>query len=70
VVVVAAVIYPAFGYVKNRSNSLQIDSGIILWPPGVLVALIGGWMAWNPDRAREIMRAPLDWWTTRRSGRA
>jgi lipopolysaccharide export LptBFGC system permease protein LptF len=70
VVVVAAVIYPAFGYVKTRTNSPQIDPGIILWPPGVLVAVIGGWMAWNPDRAREILRSPFDWWATRRSGRA
>jgi len=70
VVVVAAVVYPTFGYVKNRTNLPQIDPGILLWPPGVLVALIGGWMAWNPDRARETLRAPLDWWATRRAGRA
>jgi hypothetical protein len=70
VVVVAAVIYPSFGYVKNRTNMLQMDPGFLLWPPGVLVAVIGGWMAWNPERARELLRSPLDWWATRRSGRA
>lgn len=70
VVVVAAVVYPTFGYVKNRTNLPQLDPGIILWPPGVLVALIGGWMAWNPDRARETLRTPLDWWATRRAKNA
>jgi lipopolysaccharide export LptBFGC system permease protein LptF len=70
VVVVAAVVYPTFGYVKNRTSLPQVDPGFLLWPPGVLVGLIGGWMAWNPERARETLRAPLDWWATRRARRA
>lgn len=70
VVVVAAVVYPAFGYVKNKTNLPQMDPGWILWPPALLVALFGAWMAWNPERAREVLRSPFDWWATRRVGRA
>jgi lipopolysaccharide export LptBFGC system permease protein LptF len=70
VVVVAAVVYPAFGYVKTKTNLPQIDPGWILWPPALVVAVFGAWMSWNPDRAREVLRAPLDWWATRRVGRA
>ncbi|MBA3697661.1 MAG: LptF/LptG family permease [Planctomycetes bacterium] len=70
VVIVAAVVYPTFGYVKNNTSKPQIDPSFILYPPAVLVALIGGWLAWRPERARETLAKPLLWLASRRAGRA
>jgi lipopolysaccharide export LptBFGC system permease protein LptF len=61
VVVVAAVVYPTFGYVKTGTSHPQIDPGFILWPPAVLVGLFGLWLAWRPERARATMAAPYLW---------
>lgn len=55
VVVVALVTYPAFGYVKSNANSELIDPGYLLWPPAVLLALIGWWLCWRPQQARELL---------------
>ncbi len=60
VVIVAAVVYPTFGYVKSNSSAPQINPGFIMWPPAVVVSLIGLWMSWRPERAREIIALP---WT-------
>lgn len=70
VVIVAAVVYPTFGYVKNHTAKVQIDPAFILYPPAVLVALIGLWMAWNPGHARETLAKPFLWLASRRTGRA
>jgi lipopolysaccharide export LptBFGC system permease protein LptF len=67
VVVVAAVVYPTFGYVKNYTDQPQIHPAFILWPPAMVVALIGGWMAWRPERAREILGSPFVWLSSRRT---
>ena len=61
VVVVAAVVYPTFGYVKNYTDLPQLHPAFILWPPAIIVALFGGWMAWRPERAREILGFPFVW---------
>jgi lipopolysaccharide export LptBFGC system permease protein LptF len=60
VVIVAAVSYPTFGYVKSNSSAPQINPGWIMWPPGVFVAFFGLWLSWRPERAREILALP---WT-------
>lgn len=70
VVIVAAVVYPTFGYVKNNSSQPQIDPAFILYPPAILVALGGWWMAWNPVHARETLARPFVWLASRRTGRA
>lgn len=70
VVVVAAVVYPTFGYVKNYTDQPQIHPAFILWPPAMVVALIGGWMAWRPERAREILGSPFVWLSSRRTKNA
>jgi lipopolysaccharide export LptBFGC system permease protein LptF len=66
VVVVTAVGYPAFGYVKTNSAQPQINPGWIMWPPAALVSLIGLWMSWRPERAREIIAIPWTWYQDRR----
>lgn len=70
VVIVAAVVYPTFGYVKNQTSKPQIDPAFLLYPPAILVALIGGWLAWRPEHARETLAKPFLWLTSRRAGRA
>lgn len=70
VVVVAAVVYPTFGYVKNYTDLPQINPAFILWPPGMVVAIFGGWMAWRPERAREILTFPLVWLSSQRTKNA
>lgn len=70
VVVVGAVVVPTFGYVKNQTAHPQVNPAFLLYPPAVLVAMFGAWMAWNPDRARETMGRVWLWVTTRRAGRA
>jgi lipopolysaccharide export LptBFGC system permease protein LptF len=69
VVVVGAVVVPTFGYVKNQTSQPQVSPGFLLYPPAVLVAALGAWMAWNPDRAREVMGQVLQK-LSRRSGSA
>lgn len=70
VVVVAAVVYPTFGYVKTRTELPQINPGFLLWPPAVVVGLFGWWMAWRPERAKEILAAPFQWLASLRAGRS
>ncbi len=70
VVIVALVVYPTFGYVKNQTSKPQIDPSFILYPPAILVTIFGGWLAWRPERAREILAKPFLWLASRRSGRA
>jgi lipopolysaccharide export LptBFGC system permease protein LptF len=66
VVVVAAVVYPTFGYVKTNSSQPLINPGWILWPPGFLVAVFGLWLSWRPERARELLATPWTWYLDRR----
>jgi lipopolysaccharide export LptBFGC system permease protein LptF len=67
IVVVAATVYPTFGYVKSNTADVQIHPAWILWPPAVLVALFGLWLSWRPERAREIIAFPLTWLGSRRA---
>jgi lipopolysaccharide export LptBFGC system permease protein LptF len=67
VVVVALVTYPAFGYVKANNSRELINPGFLLWPPAVLVALIGLWLCWWPQRAREQLAAAFALLSGRRS---
>lgn len=53
VVVVALVSFPAFGYVKTNNTHDLINPGFLLWPPAILVGIIGLWLCWRPQRARE-----------------
>jgi lipopolysaccharide export LptBFGC system permease protein LptF len=66
VVVVAAVVYPTFGYVKTNSAQPQFNPGWILWPPAIAVSLFGLWLSWRPERAREIIAMPWMWYADRR----
>ncbi len=61
VVIVALVVYPTFGYVKNFTAKPQIDPAWILYPPAILVTLFGAWLAWTPDHAREALAKPFRW---------
>lgn len=70
VVVVAAVVYPTFGYVKNQTRLPQIDPAWILYPPAIAIMLLGLWMAWSPIHARETLAKPFLWLISRKSGRA
>ena len=65
VVVVAAVVYPTFGYVKTNSSQPQLNPGWILWPPAIAIALFGLWLSWRPERAREIIAMPWMWYADR-----
>jgi len=69
VVIVAAVVYPTFGYVKNQTKLPQINPAILLYPPAVLVALVGGWLALRPEQARETLTKPFTWLASRKSDR-
>lgn len=53
VVVVALVTWPAFGYVKSNNQHELMNPGFLLWPPAILVWIIGMWLCWRPQRARE-----------------
>ncbi len=66
VVVVAAVVYPTFGYVKTNSAQPQFNPGWILWPPAIVVSLFGLWLSWRPEHAREIIAMPWMWFSDRR----
>jgi len=62
VIVVAAVAsYPAIGYVKNGPGRPQMDPGLLLWTPTLLLALGGWWMLSAPARVREFLAAPTSW---------
>jgi lipopolysaccharide export LptBFGC system permease protein LptF len=69
VVVVALVVYPTFGYVKEQTRLPQISPAFLLYPPALLVAIIGGWMAFFPVQAREVLTRPFTWWSDRRIAR-
>ena len=59
VIVVAAVSsYPAIGYVKNNPGRPQMDPGLFLWTPTLLLAVTGWWMLSQPARVRELLAAP------------
>lgn len=69
VVVVSLVTYPAFGYVKNNNTRDLINPGFLLWPPAILLGLVGLWLCWWPQRAREQLAAGLALFTSRRAAR-
>ncbi len=58
VVVVALATYPAIGFVKSNPYVEQMDPGIFLWGPGLVLAGAGWWMLAWPERAREILTRP------------
>ena len=59
VVVVALATYPAIGFVKSNPYVRQMDPGILLWGPGLLLAGAGWWMLAWPERARDLLARPL-----------
>ena len=59
VVVVALATYPAIGFVKSNPYIDQMDPGIFLWGPGVILAGAGWWMLARPERMREWLSRPL-----------
>lgn len=59
VVIVALATYPAIGFVKSDPYVAQMDPGILLWGPGVLLACVGWWMLARPERWREMLARPL-----------
>ncbi len=68
VIVVAAVSsYPAIGYVKNNPGRPQMDPGLLLWVPTVVLAITGWWMLSQPARVRELLAAPGSWLRRRRT---
>ena len=68
VIVVAAISsYPAIGYVKNGPGRPQMDPGLLLWTPTLLLA-VGGWMMLSsPARIREWLAAPTAWLRRRKA---
>lgn len=69
VVIVALVTYPAFGYVKANNTHELINPGFLLWPPAILVGIIGLWLCWWPQRAREHLTMITGLFTGRRASR-
>lgn len=69
VVVVALVTYPAFGYVKANNTRDLINPGLLLWPPAILIGLIGAWLCWRPQRVREQLAAAFGFLSSRRAKR-
>lgn len=59
VVVVAVATYPAIGFVKSNQNVPQMDPGLLLWTPGLVLALLGWWMLRRPRQAAEVLGRPL-----------
>ena len=59
VVVVALATYPAIGFVKSNPYIEQMDPGIFLWGPGVILAGAGWWMLARPEQMREWLSRPL-----------
>ena len=59
VVIVSLVSFPAFGYAKANNTRELINPGFLLWPPAILVGIIGLWLCWRPQRAREQLTALL-----------
>lgn len=69
VVVVALVTYPAFGYVKANNTRDLINPGLLLWPPAILIGIIGAWLCWRPQRVREQLAAAIGCFSSRRAKR-
>ena len=59
VVIVALATYPAIGFVKSNPYTAQMDPGIFLWGPGLLLSGLGWWMLARPERMREWLARPL-----------
>lgn len=59
VVVVAIATYPAIGFVKSNPHVAQMDPGILLWGPGLVLGLLGWWMLRRPSQVRDLAGAPL-----------
>lgn len=44
---VVVTLIPAFGVAKNLGGKLTFDVGWILWPPTLVLAVLGGWLLWR-----------------------
>jgi lipopolysaccharide export LptBFGC system permease protein LptF len=47
VVTVVATLFPAWVLAKEVGERLAIDAAVWVWPPTVVVGLIGAWLLWR-----------------------
>lgn len=47
VVTVVATLFPSFVLAKEIGEKLAIDAAVWVWPPAVIVGLIGAWLLWR-----------------------